>query len=532
MYSVYNSRRPAWTLALVAVTTFMLVLDLTVVTVALGSIQAELNASLAALQWVVDAYAIALAVLLLAAATLGDRIGRRRVFLFGVAVFTLASLACGLAPTAEALDVARAIQGAGAAALLGTGAPLLSAAFPEAASRNRVLAVYAAVAGSAVAIGPLVGGALTGGFGWRAVFLVNLPIGAFALVAGALRLQETRDPHAPRIDWLGTALVSGAVLALVFVLLRGEDMGWTSPRSLGLFALSAGLLAAFVAVERRIASPTIDLGLFRSREYAVNAAVGFLVQAGVVGALIYLSLYMQNTIGFSPLQTGLRFLAFSVVALVAPLLWITVGRRLSARTLVIASAAFAAAGLALMARIEPGDDWTVLLPGLLVAGAGIGMNNTVVNQVALAAAPPERAGMASGTVNALKQIGLAAGVAVLGTVHQVAGRDEMLHVTGRLLPADAGERLGDAVGAGAGLRAVAGAPPALRAPLDHAATLAGAHAVREVLVVAALIVGAAAVVAAVGLLRPSRAGHLADLPVAAVDGAQPRRATEQLVDVV
>src|SRR4051794_37939781 len=333
VYGVYRDLRAAWTLGLVAVTTFMLVIDLTVVTVALGSIQAELNASLAALQWVIDAYAIALAVLLLAAATLGDRIGRRRMFLFGVAVFTLASLACGLAPTAEGLDVARAVQGAGAAALLGTGTPLLGAAFPQAASRNRVLAAYAAVAGSAVAIGPLVGGALTGAFGWRAVFLVNLPIGAFALVAGALRLQETRDPHAPRIDWPGTALVSGALLGLVLVLLRGQEMGWTSARSLGLFALSAGLLAAFVAVQRRIASPTVDLALFGRREYAVNAAVGFLVQAGVVGALIYLSLYMQNTIGFSPLQTGLRFLAFSVVALVAPLLWITVGRRLSASAL-------------------------------------------------------------------------------------------------------------------------------------------------------------------------------------------------------
>jgi EmrB/QacA subfamily drug resistance transporter len=417
VYTVYQR----WTLALAGLTTFMLVLDLTVVTVALGSIRNDLHAGLGALQWLVDAYAVSLAVLLLAAATLGDRAGRRRVFLAGVAVFTLASLACGLAPAPAALDLARAVQGMGAAALLGTGAPLLAAAFPDPRGRDRVLAVYAAVAGSAVAAGPLIGGALTAGFGWRAVFLVNVPLGAFAFVAGAGRLVDTRDADPRGSDWTGTALLSGGLLALTIVLLRGQTLGWSSGRTLGLFALAVLLLGAFVDTQRRAPSPTIDLALFRRIDYAANALVAFLVQGGVVGALVYLSLYLQTALGLSPLATGLRFLAFSVVALATPLLLIAVGRRIPPYAVVVASAALAAAGLALMARIGPGDRWTILLPGLLVAGAGISLNNTVVNQVALAAVPAGRAGMASGTVNALKQVGLAVGVAVLGAVQQAGG---------------------------------------------------------------------------------------------------------------
>jgi EmrB/QacA subfamily drug resistance transporter len=539
IYTVHPKRTATWTLVLVAVTTFMLVLDLTVVTVALGAIQVHLHAGLTELQWVVDAYAVALAVLLLAAATLGDRIGRRRVFLFGVGVFTLASLACGLASSPAALDIARAVQGIGGAALLGTGPPLLADAFPKDADRNRALGFYAAVSGSAVAAGPLVGGALTGAFGWRAVFLVNVPVGIVAVVAGALRLRETRDPHAPRIDWAGTALLSGGLLALVVVLLRGQDLGWTSAAALGLFALGVALLGAFLAVQRRISFPTVDLTMFRRADYSANAVVGFLVQAGTVGSLVYLSLYLQSTLGLSALDTGLRFLSFSLVALAAPVLLLTVGKRIPARAIVIASAVLVAAGLALMATIGPGDAWSVLLPGLLVAGAGIGLNNTVVNQVALTAAPPERAGMASGTVNALKQIGLAAGVAILGTIHHATAHDEMLRSARGSLGSHEAAALADAVGSGGGVGAVRRAMDAgpdtlahtahatVRGTLEHGAQLASAHAIRSVLLVAAAMVAAAAVIAAIGLLRSSRRVRAPETPGRATAGHARRRSAQR-----
>jgi EmrB/QacA subfamily drug resistance transporter len=432
VYAVYKPNIPAWTLILVGVTTFMLVLDLTVVTVALSAMQAGLHAGLSELQWVVDAYAIAIGVVLLPAATAGDRFGRRRVFRTGVTVFTLGSLACGLAPTGLTLDLARGFQGLGGAALMGTGAPLLAAAFPVRADRDRALGMYAAVSGSAIAIGPLIGGALTGAFGWRSIFLVNVPLGLLVLLASRTRLVDARDPSSPSLDWAGIGLLSAGLLALTVVLLRGAELGWTSGTSLGLEAGGMALLGGFLVVESRTRYPAVDLSLFTRRDYAANAVVALLVQGGLVGALTYLSLYLQNSLRISALGAGLRFLPFSLLAFAAPLAVVTLARRAPSRVLVLLSAGLGAVGLAMMTRLGPTDGWVILLPGLLMCGAAIGVNNTVVNQVALLAAPPERAGMATGTVNALKQIGLALGIAIFGVACRASGRRQS-----RLASADA-----------------------------------------------------------------------------------------------
>src|SRR3954469_7868258 len=303
-----TSSRQRWTLVLVCTAAFMLLLDITVVGVALPSIQRDLRASLPDLQWVSAAYALVLAVLLLPAATLGDRLGRRRLFLAGLVAFTAGSLACALAPTALALELFRALQGVGGAVLFATATPLLRAEFSGAALA-RALGAFGATLGAASAVGPLVGGVLTDLLGWRSIFFVNLPIGVAAFAGGVARLLETRAPAGGRADWVGTALITGALTALMFALIRGNTLGWASPTIVPRGSTAAVAFAGFVPFELRIAAaPMADLRLFRRRSFASTGFVAFAIPATVIGTIAYLSLYVQNTLGYSPVQAGLRFL--------------------------------------------------------------------------------------------------------------------------------------------------------------------------------------------------------------------------------
>ncbi|GIH14521.1 MFS transporter [Rugosimonospora africana] len=498
-------RHPRWTLAIVCVATFMLLLDVTVVAVALGDIQTDFGSDLSSLQWVVDAYTLPLAGLLLTAATLGDRIGRRRIFLAGMALFTLGSLACALAWSPLILDLTRAAQGVGGALLFGVGLPLVGAAFPEPRARAAAIGVFGATLAGATAVGPLVGGALVDGPGWRWIFLVNVPIGLAALVAGWLRLEESRVAAARAADWPGTALLTAGLLALLLGLIRGNADGWLSAEILGLFAAAAVLLVGFVIREASAREPMLDLRLFRNASFAGVSIGAWAVSATLVAATSYLGLYLVNTLNYSPFQAGLRFLPLTVASFVAAPIVARLVDRVPPRVTVGGGLALSALGLWLAGQLHGDSRWTALLAGFIVAGVGLGMANASMSQAALAAVDHTRAGMATGTVNTMRQIGVAAGVAVLGAVFQHRATADMARqLAAARVPHGQASAIADAVGSGAGLRVADSAPAALRPALAAAARVATVNGLNEILIGGAIAAGIAALIALV-VVRPAPA---------------------------
>src|SRR5215212_8107323 len=295
--------RKWWTLVLISTATFMLLLDITVVNVALPDIQRELNASLSSLQWVVDAYSLTLAAFLLTAGSLGDRLGRRRVFSGGFALFTFASFLCGIAGDPTLLNLARGLQGAGAAAMFSTALALIAQEF-HGRDRATAFGIWGAVVGGAVAIGPLVGGLLTEHLGWEWIFFVNLPIGLIAIVLTEIRLVNVAAPDPERVDVPGLITFSGALFLLIFGLIRGNAEGWGSTQILACLIGSAALLAAFIAIERRSSHPMLVLRLFRKPAFVGVSAVAFALSAGMFAMFLYLTIYIQGVLGYSPLEAG------------------------------------------------------------------------------------------------------------------------------------------------------------------------------------------------------------------------------------
>src|SRR6476646_5227189 len=317
---MWRSRNPVerkwWTLVASCIAIFMLLLDVTIVNVALPSIERDLHANFSDLQWVIDAYALTLAGLLLAAGSLADKVGRRLVFMLGLAIFTASSLACGLAPDPLFLNISRAAQGVGGAMMFGTSLALIAQEF-QGRERGTALGIWGATTAAAVSTGPLVGGALVDALSWRWVFLVNVPIGLGALVVARLRLRESRDPAAAGVDLRGVALLCPALFLLVYALIRGNDKGWGSTFIITCFVASALLLVLFVVVERRAADPLLELSLFHKPAFTGATIVGFALSASIFSMFLYITLFFQNVLGFSPFEAGLRSLPVTVPILFA-----------------------------------------------------------------------------------------------------------------------------------------------------------------------------------------------------------------------
>jgi EmrB/QacA subfamily drug resistance transporter len=470
----------------------MLLLDITIVNVALPDIQKELDTDLTGLQWVVDAYTLLLSAFTLTMGTLADRFGRRRLFVIGVALFTIASLLCGLATSATFLHLARGLQGLGGAAMFATSLALIAQEFngPE---RGTAIAAWGATIGGAVAVGPLVGGALTDGLGWEWIFFVNIPIGIVTVILAATQAGESRDPEAKRLDWAGLTTFSLGLFALIFGLLRGNAEGWGSALIVGSLIAAAVLLLAFVLFEWRQDHAMFDLGLFRKPAFSGVSYGTFAIGAGMFAMFLYITIYMQSVIGMTPLEAGVRFLPLTLFAFIVPLASRNLVAKLPARIPLTIGLTLVGVGLLLMRGAKPDSEWTTLLAGFMVSGFGIGLSNPSIASTALGVVPAARSGMASGINNTMRIAGVATGIAALGAVFQSKISDEV----GKLLP-QAPSGFADQVAA-SGTRAAGQAPPPLHDQAVHVAGVAFTNAFNDILLIGALILfsGALAVLALV-----------------------------------
>ncbi|UQU67173.1 MFS transporter [Couchioplanes caeruleus] len=491
-----------WPLVTICLGTFMLLVDVTIVNVALPQMATDLHTSFTGLQWVVDGYALSLGVLLLGAGALGDRHGHRRLYAAGLLLFALASLACGLASGTEVLIAARAVQGVGAAAMFTTTFALINAAY-QGRARGVAYGVWGGVSGAAAAVGPILGGLLTEALSWRWIFLVNLPVSIAALVLCASVLRPGETARRGRFDVAGTLTFTVAAGALTLAVIRATTEGWSSAQTWGLLVLSGSGFAAFALVERRSADPMLDLSLLRNRSFAGVIVAALLVNFAAFAAFTYTSIWLQSLIGLSPLRAGLTGLPMSVLSVVVSGV---AGAKLHGRSprLVIGGGMLLiGAGAALCALMIDADaSWPALIAGYAVTGAGVGLVMPALAQSAAAAVPRERAGMAAGAVTTARQLGFAIGIAVLGTVF--ASRAES-HLSDQGVPDPAAAAHG--LAAGQAGRILAAVPGAARSAVDtalHGAAAAGLDA--GYLVAAA--VGLAGGVAVLALVRdtPAPAG--------------------------
>jgi EmrB/QacA subfamily drug resistance transporter len=465
------SSRQRWTLVAACVATFMLLIDITVVNVALPQIQRDLEASFSDLQWVIDAYALTLAAFLLTAGSAADRVGRRKVFVFGLVVFTLASVACGLAHTPLALILSRGVQGIGGAVLFATSLALLAEEF-EGRQRGTAFGIWGATIGGAVAVGPLVGGVLTDGLGWEWIFLVNVPVGLAAIALTLARVPESSDPDARKIDLPGVLTFSTALFCLIFAIVRGNAEGWGSTLIVSLFVASVVLMTAFIVTEMRVKEPMLDLSLFRKPAFAGASIVAFGLSCSMFSMFLYLTLYLQGVLGADPLDAGLYFLPLSVISFfVAPVAG-RLGAQFPIRLFFGAGLTLVAVALLLMRGVDTDTEWTTLIPGFVLAGIGVGMVNPSLAQTAVGVVPRARSGMGSGINNTFRQVGIATGTAMLGAVFQA-------RVESRLAGVPDPDRAAEAIAAGQ-TRGIPRAEAAFVSALD------------EILIVAAVIAFVAA----------------------------------------
>jgi EmrB/QacA subfamily drug resistance transporter len=400
----------------------MLMLDIAVVNVAIPRIGHDLRSGLTGLQWVVDAYTVILAACVLTAGSLADRLGRRFVLRVGLGVFTVASVVCASATSITTLDVARGVQGLGAAAMFATSLAVLAEAFPERKERNGAFAAYGATIGAAFAVGPLLGGILTAWVGWRSIFFVNVPLGLVCLV-GTVGLRESKDPQPRKVDWIGQGLLVSGLFLLILSLLRGNVVGWSSAQIVVGLVGAVALLVGFVLGEGLRRAPMLPLELFRDRSFTGAQVAAFTMSASFFAIFIYLILYLQEVLHLSPIRAGLALMPCTIVVFVVSGVSSQLVDRMSHRTMISGGLGLAAVGLATMTIAGTHSSWTTLLVGEIVVGVGTGLFNPAMSNVALSVVSERESGLAAGVNDTFRQMGIAVGIAALGAV--IPARDAL-----------------------------------------------------------------------------------------------------------
>ncbi len=405
-----------WTLGAVSFGLFMIMLDNTIVNVALPSIQRDLNIGISELEWVVNGYALTFAVLMLTGGKLADLFGRRLIFMVGLAIFTAASLACGLAPSAGFLIGARVVQGVGAALMNPATLSIITATFPP-RQRGMAIGIWAGVSALALAIGPLVGGVITQHISWSWVFFINVPVGILAIVVARLVIQESRDTSAEqRLDLPGLLTSAIGLFALIYALIEANTYGWTSARILSLFAVAAMGLVAFVVLELRQRVPMLDLSLFRNPIFAGANTIMLLVALAMFGVFFYVSLYVQNILHYSPTQAGATFLPMTLcIVFLAPIAG-KLTDRFGPRWLIASGMTLVAGSLVVFAQLDQTSNFWNIFPGLLIGGAGMAMAMAPTTATAMHAVPVDKAGVGSAVLNSMRQVGGSLGIAIMGAI--------------------------------------------------------------------------------------------------------------------
>jgi EmrB/QacA subfamily drug resistance transporter len=420
-----EGNRRWWTLAAMCFALFMIMLDNTVVNVALPSIQEDLGASLSSLEWTVNVYTLTFAVLLVTGGRLGDILGRRKMFLFGVVVSALSSAAIGLAPDQGWLVAGRALQGIGAAFMMPATLSIITVTFPP-EERGKAIGTWAGVSALALAIGPVVGGALTEYVSWRAIFFLNLPVAVGAVAVTLFAAHESRDETTRHtIDWPGIFSISVGLTALVLALIEGNSWGWGSPEIVSLLATAAVGLVGFGVIERRVREPMVDFGLFRSATFLGTNAVAFIVSFAMLAMFFFTALYMQNILGYSAIEAGVRFLPSTLmIVAIAPL----AGRltdRIGPRPLMVTGLSLVTVALFLQTRIDLHTGYGLLLPAFVLMGIGMALVMSPMSTAAMNAVAAQKAGVASGILSMSRMVGGTFGVAALGALFQHLARNEL-----------------------------------------------------------------------------------------------------------
>ncbi len=516
---ITDANRKWWTLGAMCFALFMLMLDNTVVNVALPSIERDLGASLSSLEWVVNGYTLAFAVFLATGGRLGDIFGRRLTFLIGVVLFSISSATAGFAPDSAWLVGSRVVQGIGGALMMPATLSIVTNAFPP-AERGKAIGTWAGVSALALAIGPVLGGFLTEAVSWRAIFFINLPVGIGAVLASLFAVRESRDHTVGReVDYAGVATLTVALTALVLALIEGNPWGWTSTSILVLFAGSVAALAAFVLVELRVRAPMVEFPLFGSRNFVGANLVALVVTFAMLAQFFFIALYMQNMLGYSPLQAGLRFLpATLMIVTIAPL----AGRltdRIGPRIPIATGLAITSGALFWLTGIDPSTSYADLLPSFLMMGFGMALVMSPMSTASMNAVADAKAGIASGILSMNRMIGGTLGVAVIGAVFQAAARSDLdSSLAGSGLSAAQRSDIAHALGGG-GSAVPAGVSHAQAAQIASAARDAFINAFASSMRVAAGVSLAGVVLAILLIGSERKPAPEAEVPASAVTPA-------------